>query len=198
MSIWQPKFLFWIIFFVCFCSCDFLHLKKKNFSILMVIISLELTRVNPDRNIFSINVELTSAFLLYRGLVHHHHRILKVFKGTVVNRALLSLHVRSLEITHTVPLGWGVVSKLSRFLNFFDMWLFPAWILNYTYILHTLHYYEVQFNIFRGFFFMQKNWWFMLINNCVLVGLKENWSAECSLFHIRILVLLPLIPTNNI
>ena len=38
---------------------------------------LELTRVNPDRNIFSINVELTSTFLLYRGLVHHHHRILK-------------------------------------------------------------------------------------------------------------------------
>ena len=31
-------------------------------SILMVIISLELTRVNPDRNIFSINVELTSTF----------------------------------------------------------------------------------------------------------------------------------------
>jgi len=59
--------------------------------ILMVIISLELTRVNPDRNIFSINVELTSTlnifsinveltstFLLYRGLVHRHHRILKV------------------------------------------------------------------------------------------------------------------------
>ena len=33
--------------------------------------SQELTRVNPDRNIFSINVELTSTFLLYRGLVHH-------------------------------------------------------------------------------------------------------------------------------
>ena len=34
----------------------------------MVILSLELTRVNPDRNIFSINVELTSTFLLYRVL----------------------------------------------------------------------------------------------------------------------------------
>ena len=44
----------------------------------MVIISLELTRVNPDRNSFSINVELTSTFLLYRGLVHHHDRILNV------------------------------------------------------------------------------------------------------------------------
>ena len=42
----------------------------------MVIISLELTRVNPDRNIFSINVELTSTFLLYRGWVHHHHWII--------------------------------------------------------------------------------------------------------------------------
>ena len=34
----------------------------------MVILSLELTRVNPDRNIFSLNVELTSTFLLYRVL----------------------------------------------------------------------------------------------------------------------------------
>ena len=42
----------------------------------MVIVSLELTRVNPDRNIVSINVELISTFLLYRGLVHHHHKIL--------------------------------------------------------------------------------------------------------------------------
>ena len=38
----------------------------------MVIILLELqTRVNPDRNIFLINVELTSTFFLYKGLVHH-------------------------------------------------------------------------------------------------------------------------------
>ena len=44
MSIWQPKFLFWIIFFV----------------------SLELTRVNSDRNIFSMNVELTSTFFTLR------------------------------------------------------------------------------------------------------------------------------------
>ena len=36
---------------------------------LYIFISLELTRVNPDRNRFSINVELTSTFLLYRGLV---------------------------------------------------------------------------------------------------------------------------------
>ena len=45
----------------------------------MVIISLDLTRVNPDRNIFSINVELASTFLPYRGLVHHHYRILNVY-----------------------------------------------------------------------------------------------------------------------
>ena len=37
------------------------------------VASSELTRGNPDRNIFSINVELTSTFLLYRGLVHQHH-----------------------------------------------------------------------------------------------------------------------------
>ena len=42
----------------------------------MVIISLELTGVNQERNIFSIHVALTSTFLPYRGLVHHHHRIL--------------------------------------------------------------------------------------------------------------------------
>ena len=33
----------------------------------------------PDRNIFSINLELISAFLLYRGLVLHHHRILNKY-----------------------------------------------------------------------------------------------------------------------
>ena len=49
--------------------CLFLIFVKKQ--------SQELTRVNPDRNIFSINVELASTFLLYRGLVHHHHRVFK-------------------------------------------------------------------------------------------------------------------------
>ena len=63
----------------CLFSCDFLQIFKYFFlSILMVIISLELTRVNSDRNIFSINVELTSTFLLYRGLVHYHHQILNI------------------------------------------------------------------------------------------------------------------------
>ena len=56
----------------------FLRNLKKFLSIWMVIIYLERTRVNPDRNIFSINVELTSTFSLYWGLVHYHHRILKV------------------------------------------------------------------------------------------------------------------------
>ena len=44
----------------------------KNFFI-NVMLSLELTRVKPDRNIFSIT---STFFLLYRGLVHHHHLIL--------------------------------------------------------------------------------------------------------------------------
>ena len=45
-----------------FCLFIFLWFFTNFFlSILMVIISLELTRVNPDRNIFSINVKLTSA-----------------------------------------------------------------------------------------------------------------------------------------
>ena len=47
-------------------------------SILMVIISLELTRVNLDRNIFLINCGTNIYFFLYKGLVHHHHRILDI------------------------------------------------------------------------------------------------------------------------
>ena len=59
--------------------CLFLIFVKKQ--------SQELTRVNPDRNIFSINLELTSTFLLYRGLVHHHHRVLNcLMKLTVETR----------------------------------------------------------------------------------------------------------------
>ena len=39
----------------------------------MVIITLELTRVNPDRNIFSKNVELTpNLFTLYEARFYHH------------------------------------------------------------------------------------------------------------------------------
>ena len=53
------------IYYIVFNLCDRNNLKIQ-----------ELTSVNPDRNIFSINVELTSNFLLYRGLVLHHHRIL--------------------------------------------------------------------------------------------------------------------------
>ena len=34
--------------------------------------------------IFSINVELTSTFLLYRGLVHHHHRILFEYRSSII------------------------------------------------------------------------------------------------------------------
>jgi len=65
--------------FVCLSFCDFSFFFIF-LSISMVIISLELTRVNPDRNIFSINVELTSTFILYTGLVHHHHWILNLKK----------------------------------------------------------------------------------------------------------------------
>ena len=63
-----------------------LTIKKKIID-LMVIISLELTRVNPDRNIFSINVELTCIFLLYRGLVNH--RILNLYLMLATNDNIL-------------------------------------------------------------------------------------------------------------
>ena len=72
-----------------FCHyCHFLNIKqltnkvfnnsKRLFLTFLAETISKLTRVNPDRNIFSINVELTSTFLRYRGLVHHHHRILNV------------------------------------------------------------------------------------------------------------------------
>ena len=54
----------------------FLNIIFSLFLILWQKQSQELTRVNLDRNIFSINVELRSTCLLYRDLVHHHHRIL--------------------------------------------------------------------------------------------------------------------------
>ena len=47
------------------------EVSKQKFLIFVKKQSQELTRVNPDLNIFSINAELTSTFLLYRGLVHH-------------------------------------------------------------------------------------------------------------------------------
>ena len=85
------------------------YIFKIFLSILMVIITLELTRVNPDRNIFSINVELTSTFLLYRGLVHHHHRILKHFdfRGSVVENSqrdtpVLSVLARDKDVNRTI------------------------------------------------------------------------------------------------
>ena len=64
--------------FICLSSCDF-YIFFIYLSNLMVITSLELTRVNPDRNILSINVELTSTFFPYKGLVHHHHWILNIY-----------------------------------------------------------------------------------------------------------------------
>ena len=53
------------------------EVSKQKFLIFVKKQSQELTRVNPDLNIFSINAELTSTFLLYRGLVHRHHRVFK-------------------------------------------------------------------------------------------------------------------------
>ena len=58
MSIWQPP----IFFNNLFSLFVFLWFLTNFLSILMVIISLKLTRVTPDRNILSINVELTSTF----------------------------------------------------------------------------------------------------------------------------------------
>ena len=119
--------------FVCLYSCDF-YIYYFFLSILMVIISLELTRVNPDRNIFSINVELTSTFLLYRGLVHHHHWILNLpepwwilyipYKVTTRGLVRTATYISSSSITSAYSLNTISViipRKLSikRILSFF-------------------------------------------------------------------------------
>ena len=53
---------------------DVINLDISN---LWQVHSQELTRVNPDWNIFSIKYG-TDFYFLYRGLVHHHHRILNL------------------------------------------------------------------------------------------------------------------------
>ena len=45
----------------------------------MVIISLELMRVNTDRNVFSINVEHLFYLLCEVGLEHYQHQILNAY-----------------------------------------------------------------------------------------------------------------------
>ena len=77
--IYKKNHMLRIVFFF-LCPPHIVILEYGNVLIYVKKQSQELTRVNPDRNIFSINVELTSTFLLYRGLVHHHQRILN--KGT--------------------------------------------------------------------------------------------------------------------
>ena len=99
-AIWQPEFLFWRIFFVWLFSCDFLQFLQFFLSNLMVIISLELTRANPDRNIFSINVELTSTFLLYRGLVR------------ILNQHLYIIHVYICLVCRSVWIKNSEIIKL--------------------------------------------------------------------------------------
>ena len=83
--------------------------------------SQELTRVNPDRNIFSINVELTSTFLLYRGLVHHHHRILNVISMSLK-------HMGTSNYTN-LKLLWLIQHQSFAFLVYWGKAMsFPAYI----------------------------------------------------------------------
>ena len=70
-----------------FCLLIFL-IFNKHFLIYFIIDFDGYYIVRTDQNIFSINVELTSTFLLYRGLVHLHHRI---WKFSVVMRFEISL-----------------------------------------------------------------------------------------------------------
>ena len=60
-----------------------MYFIKVIFYILFLIFMTEtISRIDegqPRPKYILINVELTSTFLLYRGLVHHHHRILKVY-----------------------------------------------------------------------------------------------------------------------
>ena len=72
--------------------------------------SQELTRVNPDRNIFSINVELTSTFLLYRGLVHHHHRILNNSHHTV-QCTIFKFFIFVMHKYYLTFYSWAILNK---------------------------------------------------------------------------------------
>ena len=78
VAFWKICCLLWLIWEI---RCLFIFLWFFTFLFFFIDFDgyyiVKLKRVNPDRNIFSINVELTSTFLLYRGLAHHHHRILK-------------------------------------------------------------------------------------------------------------------------
>ena len=136
-SCWETKTKIWMynlssfslypLFILNNLFCLFIFLWFFSFfiflSILMVIISLELTRVNRDRNIFSINVELTSTFLLYRGLVHHHHRILNqvIIDQTTVSRVLMWFEHVTQSMVGQLKLRLGLnqweISKC-------DIWIF--------------------------------------------------------------------------
>ena len=70
MSIWQPKFLFWIIFFVCL-FCWFLTIFFIDFDGYYIVRTDE-GQLRP-KYIFNKCGTNIYFFLLYRGLVHHHH-----------------------------------------------------------------------------------------------------------------------------
>ena len=84
VNIWKLSFYISKTKFVSFFTCNgflfvsFFQQFLKIF-ILMVIISLELTRVNPNRSIHFLNWELTSTLITLLGLILHHLQILKYF-----------------------------------------------------------------------------------------------------------------------
>ena len=89
-------------------SLHFIFVKKQ---------SQELTRVNPDRNIFSINVELTSTFLLYRGLVHHHHRILKLSTLAASSKNIAQQHFPFLTLKLVARIKLNIFNVAARSKN---------------------------------------------------------------------------------
>ena len=95
---------------------------KYKWKCLFLIFVTELTRVNPDRNIFSINVELTSTFLLYRGLVHHHHRILNyLFNDPVTLKKLL---LRQKETSFATNSDFLIpISLQPNVVDLFKLWI---------------------------------------------------------------------------
>ena len=94
--------------------------------------SQELTRVN--RNIFSINVELTSTFLLYRGLVHHHHPILKFLQyycSSLMTQKFCELwsvfwrcafsFIPYISFILCIYKSFAIICQLTHLLNFFGL-----------------------------------------------------------------------------
>ena len=89
-----------------------------NFCLFLIFVTETISRTDdgqPRPKYIFINVELISTFLLYRGLVHHHHRILNVYQR----------YVKILSIMFIVHCTWKIFYQ-NVYLSIFIITLFSA------------------------------------------------------------------------